>query len=301
MRIVTIYAKTVADLAKPKLLAGYFVPLVAITAFVVIALSNGVVPSDAPLFQQEAGLFEGTLVLAYLLAVGMPLQAVCAVFCAVTIGAEAEKGTLRILLSKPVKRWQLYVGTFAAIVSYALVVGLVGLLVSSTLLVVVTGVDAAAIGVGVFAALPGSILFGLLGAVVVTSVGLLLAVVTKDRLRTALGALAIPVLFFIFIPVQLFAGDVYEDYSLYLVDLNYHFGHAFALLHGTVGGGLRPSGQRMLATFANVYESPDVIGHTPQSFELTGHVSPTLSVGLLTGVAAVSFVAGLYRFQRIDV
>lgn len=301
MRLVTIYAKTVADLAKPKVLAGYFVPLSAIMLFMIIATTNNQLTAGAPLFQQEADLLTSFAFLSYLMAVGMPLQGLCAVFCAMTIASEAERGTLRILLSKPVTRWQLYLGTFAGIVTYAMVVGLASLLVTASWLFVAAGLDAAAIQAGVIDALLGMLAFGLVGSVVVTSVSLALAVSTKDRLRTALGGLVVPILFFIFIPVQVFAGDVYTDYHLYLVDVNYHFGHLFVFLHETVGNGLPPAAQSLLAVITGVYEQPAIRGHTPETFELTGHVPVELSVALLAGVAVVGFAVGLVRFQRLDV
>ena len=301
MRILTIYAKTVADLAKPKLLAGYFVPLLAIMMFMIIAMTNNQLTAGAPLFQQETDLLTSFAFLSYLISVGMPLQGLCAVFCATTIASEAERGTLRILLSKPVKRWQLYLGTFAAIVTYAMVVGLASLLITASWLFVAADLDAAALQVGVFDSLVGILAFGLFGAVVVTAVGLALAVSTKDRLRTALGALVIPVLFFMFIPVQVFSGDVYEDYHLYLVDVNYHFGHLFVFLHETVGTELPASAQSLLTVLTGVYEQPEVRGHTPQSLEFTGHVPVELSVALLAGLAVIAFTVGLVRFQRIDV
>lgn len=301
MRIVTIYAKTVADLAKPKLLAGYFLPLLAIMLFMIIALTNNQLTAGAPLFQQEADLLTSFAFLSYLMAVGMPLQGLCAVLCAMTLASEAERGTLRILLSKPVKRWQLYLGTFAAIITYAMLVGLASLFITASWLFVAGGLDAAALRVGVFDSLVGLLVFGLFGTVLVTSVGLALAVSTKDRLRTALGALSIPVLFFIFVPVQVFSGDVYEDYNLYLVDVNYHFGNLFVFLHETIGNGLPPSTQSLLTALTGVYEQPEIRGHTPQSLELTGHVPAELSVVLLAGLAVAAFAVGLRRFQRIDV
>lgn len=300
MRLLTIYRKTLGDLANPKLLVGYFVPLLTLSFFFVLGLANNEITGGAPLFQQEAELLASFVGTSYLLAVGIPLQGLCAVFCALTLASEAEKGTLRILLSKPVKRWQLYLGTFLAIVSYAVVVGLASLFVLGTMLYLLADVSAAAIGVGIFSSLPGALAFAAFGAVVVTSVGLAVAVTTKDRLRTALGGLVIPALFFVFIPARIFAGDVYEDYALYLVDVNYHFGHAFVFLYEAVGVGLSPRSQRLLM-LSGVYERPAGRGHLPESLPTTGHLPMELSVVLLSAVAVVALGVGVLRFRRIDI
>ena len=301
MRILSIYRKTLGDLANPKLLVGYFLPLLTVSFFFILALTNNEITEGAPLFQQQAELLAAFVGVSYLLAVGMPLQGLCAVFCALTIASEAERGTLRILLSKPVRRWELYLGTFLAIVSYAVLVGLASLFVLGSMLYLMADVSAAAIGVGIFSSIPGALAFGAFGAVTVTAVGLAVAVVTKDRLRTALGGLLIPALLFIFIPARLFAGDIYEEYALYLVDVNYHFGHVFVFLYEALGVGLTPRGQRIIMLFTGVYEAPAGRGHLPESLQITGHLPVALSVALLAAIAAGALAVGLVQFQRLDV
>jgi len=302
MRITTIYAKTIADLAKPKLLVGYFVPLLTFMLFFGVAASNNMITEGAPLFQQEAELFSVSLFMAYMLGVGMPLQAVCSIFCAMTIASEAQRGTLRILLSKPVKRWQLYLGTFAGIVSYGLLIGAVGLLASGLFVYSFTDIDAIALEAGVFDALVGSLAYGLFSITLVTAVGLALAVYTKDRLRTAVGGFVIPVLTFVFITVQLFDLDIYDDFALYLVDPNRHFGNVFVFIHETVGGRLPTDTQAFIgAQIIGAYEQPDSPMHVPETLAYSGDVPILLSVVLLTAITLVAFALGLREFNRMDV
>ena len=301
MRLTTIYAKTIADLAKPKLLVGYFVPLVTFALFFAVGASNNMITDGAPLFQQEAELFTVSLFMAFTLGVGMPLQAICSVFCALTIASEAQRGTLRILLSKPIKRWQLYLGTFAGIVTYGLLIGIVGLLLLGTLLYSFADVDAMALQAGVFDALVGSVVYGLFNVALVTAIGLALAVYTKDRLRTAIGGFVIPVLTFVFITVNLFDLNLYDDFALYLVDPNRHLGNVFVFFHETVGVGLPAETQRFMAQFTGVYEQPDSAMHVPQTLAYSGDVPLLLSVVLLTAVTVVAFAAGLREFNRMDV
>ncbi|TQQ80888.1 hypothetical protein EGH24_06935 [Halonotius terrestris] len=301
MRITTIYAKTIADLARPKLLVGYFVPLVTFALFFAVGTSNNMLTEGAPLFQQEAELYTVSLFMAYTLGVGMPLQAVCSVFCALTIASESQRGTLRILLSKPIKRWQLYLGTFAGIVSYGLLMGIVGLLVSAVLLYSFADVEAAALGAGVFGSMVGSLAYGLFSITLVTAIGLALAVYTKDRLRTAVGGFVIPVLTFVFITVNLFDLDLYDDFALYLIDPNRHLANVLVFLHETVGAGLPAETQVFMATFAGVYEQPDSPMHVPETLAYSSDFPLVLSVVLLTAVTLVAFVVGLREFSRMDV
>lgn len=301
MRIVTIYTKTLADLAKPKLLVGYFVPVLTIALFMATGLSNNMMTEGAPLFQQEAELATTFLFLSYMLGVGMPLQALVAVFCALTLAGEAEKGTLRILLSKPVKRWQLYLGTFAAIVTYGLLIGIAGLLLGAVFLYLFSDVGAIALQAGVFGSLVGYIAYGLFSVMLIAAVGLALAVYTKDRLRTALGGFVLPLLMFVFITVQLFGVDVYDDFALYLVDPNRHLGNVLVFFHGVTGTELPNGAQALLGGITGVYEQPDSPFHTPQELALSGEVPVLLSVVLLTAVLVGAFVIGLRQFGRMEV
>lgn len=305
-RALTVFRKTFADLSSPKLLTGFFVPFVSIAWFFGLALAeNEISGAAAPLARQETELFASFAVISYFWAAGIPVLALGAVLCANTIAKEAEQGTLRILLSKPVRRWEVFLGTFAAVVAYSVLVTLTSLLLSAVLLVVMGDVGAAAISEGVFAAMPGNLAFALLGASVVTAVGLSLAVFTRNRLRTALGALVVPALYFAFLPVRLFSGGMYEDYHLYLLDVNYHFGNAFVFVHEAVGDEFGVRTQMMIAPWSGVYEMPESGANTDQpltaSLDAVGHVPMEVSVLLLALLAVGTFAAGLYRFERMDV
>lgn len=305
-RALTVFGKTIADLSSPKLLAGYFVPFLSVGWFLALVFAdNEISDATAPLAQQGTELFASFAVISYFWAAGIPVLALAAVLPANTIAREAERGTLRILLSKPVSRWEVFLGTFAAVVGYAVLVALASLLVSAVLLVVMADVGPAAISAGIFAAMAGNLAFALLGASVVGAVGLSLAAFTRSRLRTALGALVVPALYFAFLPIRIFSGDVYEDYHLYLLDVNYHFGNAFVFVHEAVGDEFGVKAQTMISIWSGVYEMPESGANAEQpltaSLEPVGHVSMEASFLLLALVAVGAFAAGLYRFQRMDV
>jgi ABC-2 type transport system permease protein len=307
MRLLTVSGKTFTDLSDPKLLAAYFAPFVTVAGFFGIAMTDGAVEmsgAQAPLVRQEIELFSTFALISYFW-VGLWLLALTCVLCANTFAKEAEQGTLQILLTKPVSRWQVLLGNFLAIVGFATFVGLASLLVWASVLFSMSGLSAAAIPGGIGAAFMSSATFLLFATAVVTAVGMLVAVVTKSRLRTALGTLLFPILYFAYFPIRIFSGEYYEDYALYLLDVNYHFGNAFVVVHELVGGELPVETQALLSLWSGVYETPaggpNLDQQLPDTLELTGHVPPELSVALLSALALVSLSAAVYRFGRMDI
>jgi ABC-2 type transport system permease protein len=303
MRVLTIYRKTFGDLSNPKLLAGYLVPFLAVAWFFGLLLADAVFTNaTAPLAQQEAKLTAQFLAVSFFWGAGIPVMALAAILCANTLATEAEQGTLRILLSKPVSRWKILLGTFVAVVVFAGLAALANLLLSASLIVGMADVTPAAIPEGIVATLPGTLLFALFGASVVTALGLALAVYTQNRLKTALGALVVPALYFVFWSIRALSTEAYEDYQLYFLDVNYHFGNAFVYLHEAVGTEFGIRTQLTLAPWTGVYERPAEEPETPpESLEVAGHVPMEVSVALLSVVAVVALVAAVYRFQQMDV
>lgn len=302
MGVLTVYRKTVADLSSPKVLVAYFVPFLVINAMLALGAANDV-ESGMTLAQQETVLSTQFAFITFFLILGFPFLALVAVFGANTLAKEAEKGTLRILLSKPTRRWKILVATYAAIVTYSLLIALASMLMVAVMMYVWSGVHPVTLSAGIFAWFPASLVYALLGASVVGSLALALAVWTGDRLKTALGALSVAALHFGFVAVRVFVGDErYEDYFLYLFDVNYHFGQAFVFVHRVIGDGFGVETQAMLAGPSGVYEpSPEHSGSQPDSLALVELVPLEVSLFLLGLVAVGAFAVALWRFQRMDV
>jgi len=304
-QIVSVFGKTFTDLSNPKILVAYFAPFLVVSWFFgLIYGDNELTDAAAPLAQQEIELFSAYLTISFFW-VGLWLLALTAVLSANTLARETEKGTLKILLSKPISRWQVLLGNYAAVVAYASLVGLASLLVWASLLIVMSDLSSAAIPEGIFAALPGAFAYLVFAVAVVAAVGLVLSLVTKSRLQTALSTLVVPILFFAFWVIRLFIDDTYEDFHLYLFDMNYQFGNAFVFINELVGGEFAVETETVLSVFSGVYEvpeeGPDLDQQLPESLELVGHLSPEVSVVLLSVVAVVSLAGAVYLFETMDI
>jgi ABC-2 type transport system permease protein len=303
---VTVARKTLGDLADPRVLAAYLAVYLGVLFFLALALGNNVVPDGAGTLSaaaQERYLLGSFLVLTHLWAVGLGLLLFGAVAVANTLAKEAEAGTLRIVLSKQVRRWEVVLGTFLGLVGYLLAVAMANTLVGAAALFAFADLPAATLAGGVFGALPAVVLQAVVVAVLVAGVGIALGIATKSRLQTAIGVLAVAALYFVMMVVRLFSPDRYEDYHFYLPDVSYHLGNALVFGYETVVGDLPAEAQLSLNLFSGVYDvrAGADVEPLPESFELAGHVDPAVSFGVIVGGALLLLVAATVQFQRIDV
>jgi len=235
VRAPIILRKTVGDLSDVRVLVAYFVGFLTVAGFLALGFANNEFEGATTLAEQETRLFGTFVTLAYLWGTGVPVLVLGAVFGASTLAREGEKGRLRVLLSKPVRRWEVLVGTFGGIVVYLFLVAVASTLLTAVLIYEMADVSAAALEGGVFAALPGTLAFALFVSVFMAAIGVCASVFTKNRLQTALAALVVPAFYFAFMMIRLVSRSFYEDYYLYALDAGYHLGHVFVLAHETLG------------------------------------------------------------------
>jgi len=300
---LAIYRKTLGDLSDPKSLVTYLVAFTVVLFFLSLGFMNEVPAEVAtlPLTEQEVELLAVYTSLSWFWGVGLGLLTAGSLFVALTLATEAERGTLDLVLSKPVRRWTVLLAVLLANVTFLFVVGVAGLLLSAVALYEMGGFSAAALGRGVFDVLPAMLLYTLAICVLVAAVGTASSVVTRNRLQTAALTAVIPVLFFAMFVARAFPGSIYEDYSLYLIDMSYHLGNVYVLLLDTIGDPLPVEVQAQLGFWTGVYELPAEQESLPESLELIGYVDPAVSLALYLALVVGSLAFALVRFQRLDI
>jgi ABC-2 type transport system permease protein len=305
MRIPVIVKKTVGDLLEPKWIGAYLVGYTAVAWFFALAFGNNEFAenvSELPLAQQELQLLGSYVTVSWIWGVGIPILVLGAVFGANSLAKEAETGTLRMLLSKPIRRWEVLVGMFVGNVVALLLVGIASMLLLAVALYQQSGTAAAALGGGVFATLPENILLLGFVSVLVSAVGMAVSVVTESRLQTVLGGLSLSVSFFTLWLVRLINRSFYEEYRLYLVDMSYHLGNVYALIQANVGEELPTEAKVVFGTLSGLYEFEGAGANgSPESVELVGHVDPIVSLAGLSILAVGSLAIAIYQFERLDI
>ncbi len=298
----------VRDSTRPKILAAFLLPYVGVTVLLATALGSTGHENlgSAPLFTQEQVLLELYAQLSFVWLVTFPMVLV-AVLAATNVASHLESGTFRVLLSKPVSRWEPLVGAFIGIVIVGVLATLSGLLVGGVALYAMTGASALALGGSVLTLLPGTLAYALVVTILAAAIGTLLAVVTGTRLQTALGTALLPVVFFAFMFVRFLpVGDLYADLFLYVPDVNYHFGNVYVAIHGALGAKFTPATREAISTVSGVYDvggvwTDPLLGGIGGSTPLAGYVPPIVSV-IAVGLVAIAALAGaVYRFERMDI
>ena len=300
---LAIYRKTLGDLSVPKAILTYLLVFASVLWFLLLGFTNNEIPdavADLPLAEQELELLTAYVPLAWLWGVGIGLLVAGSLFVALTLATEADRGTLDLLLSKPVRRWEVLLAMFLANLTFLFGVGVASLLIVAAFLYRMGGFSAAALGGGVFAVLPATLLYTLVVCTLVTAVGMAASVATRNRLQTAALTTVVPALFFVLFVARLVPGAIYEDYSLYLVDVSYHLGNIYVLLLEAVGDSMPIELQAAIGFWAGVYELP-AEGPPDGPLELVGYVDPAVSLSLCLLVTAGLFGVALVQFQRLDV
>lgn len=300
---LAIYRKTLGDLSEPKAILTYLAVFGGVLWFLMLGFTNNEIPDavgELPLAEQELELLTAYVPLTWLWGVGIGLLAAGSLFVALTLATEAERGTLDLLLSKPVRRWEVLLATFLANVTFLFAVGVASLLLVAVVLYQMGGFSTAALDGGVFAVLPATLVYTLVVCALVNAVGMAATVATRNRLQTAALTAVVPVLFFVLFVARLVPGTIYEEYYLYAVDVSYHLGNVYALLLETAGESPVEL-QAQLGFWAGVYEVPQGEGTPEGSLELVGYVDPAVSLALCVLVTVGLLSVTLVRFQRLDI
>jgi ABC-2 type transport system permease protein len=301
LRLAVITKKTVGDLLQPKWLGAYLVGYVSIAWFLGLGFSNNGLDGVAglSLAQQEIRLVATYATMSWFWGVGIPILVLGAIFGANTLAREDERGTLRMLLSKPVRRWEVLLGTFLGIVLALFLVGVASVLLSAVVLYTHGDTAAAALDGGVFAILPANLVFLLVVCTFVAAVAVTMAVATRNRLQTALAGLSLSVSFFVFWLVRLINQSLYEDYFLYLFDASYHLGNVYVLFIDSIGQEFPNGAKPIFSNFSGLYDLESA--EPGASVELLGYVDPVVSLGVIVVLAIGLVVVSIYRFERLDI
>ncbi|MFC2021108.1 ABC transporter permease [Chloroflexota bacterium] len=225
------------------------------------------------------------------------------------VSKEEEEGTLLLIVSKPIGRFQFILGKFVALIISTLLIELVVLFGSILLFWLLLGLDPESVR-----ALIGLVFWILLYSVFITilfaALTIAISTVFKGRmLKTALTMLLVMLVFGLGPILRTTWPSTYENARLYYIDPGYHLGNTYVSISTpAISGRMTPKSQAYLGIFTGTYTGgmgemmlamftgssasfdPD-IGAMPPSLERTDYLSPLVSI-LLFLIASAGVLWG---------
>jgi len=271
-------------------------------------------------FEMQTGYLVGAfMVMAFLWQAGFYLASSAIAFSGLeAVAKEEDRGTLLMMVSKPISRLQFLLGKFLALVLTALVLELMLLLGTLVAFWAIIGIDPYTLSV-LLGLVPWIFLFSLIVSILFAAISVALSALVKNNAMRSVAMLLVLVLVFMAGPMmRAMWPDGYESYRLYYVDGSYNLGNAYVMfLDRAEQGRMLPQAQAWLGLSTGAYRAgpqtlllmflggpagfdPDIGAMSP-SLERTTYLAPIVSVllCLLAGLAA--FAIGAVALNRKEV
>ncbi len=318
MRFQVVMAKTIGDLMSvPRtvaLVAGGMVPTVIFSLVWRETFQAGTMS-----LEMETSLLVGFfIIISFLWIAGVYLiYLVIGTSGLELVDRERDKGTLLLMVSKPISRSQFLLGKFLALVLTTLLLQAIILLGSVLVLWGLLGLDPDIVA-ALLSLLPWIFLFSLFVILAFASLSIALStLVTSYLARNAILMVIVAIVFAAGLGLRVQWPDIYEDYRLYYVDVSYNLGNTYVpLMDQAEAGRMLPVFQAWLGITTGAYRAgtevllaallggeafdPD-IGAMPPSLERTTYLAPAFSVGLSLLATVAAFGVANLALNRKEV
>jgi ABC-type transport system involved in multi-copper enzyme maturation permease subunit len=235
------------------------------------------------------------------------------------VSKEAEEGTLLLMVSKPIGRFQFILGKFLALLVTTLLIELVVLFGSILIFWALLGLEPESVR-----ALVGLVfwifLYSVLIAILFDALTIAISTLFKGKvIKTVLTMLLVMLVFGVGPILRMVWPTAYENYHLYYIDPGYHLGNAYvSASEQAISGRMTPQSQAYLGIFTGTYKAgmeelvlamftgssesfdPDIHA-MPPSLEQTDYLNPLVSVLLCLVVSAVALGGAKMAIERREV
>lgn len=235
------------------------------------------------------------------------------------VSREEEEGTLLLMVSKPIGRFQFILGKSLALLVTTLLFELVVLFGSIAVLWGFLGLDPEIVQTLV-GLVPWIFLYSIIVAILFVALTTAMSALFKSRpLKTILTMLLVMLIFGVGPILRIGWPSIYENYHLHYADPGYHLGNAYvSISNQTERGTMTPQIQAYLGIFTGTYKAgieetilqmftgssesfdPD-IGAMPPSLERADYLAPLLSVLLSLVASAAALEAAKVAIARKEV
>ncbi len=220
---------------------------------------------------------------------------------------EESEGTMRILLSKPIKRYDMVLGKLLGVFVGHLIYISSSVLFAVIIYGIISGMDPDIYSY-IAKQVPFFILYGVLISYCVSSVGYFLSSLFKKRIVSIVFlAIFLVVVFGAFPMLRMTISQyTYETFHLYIFDINYHLGQIFTslsnLLTNTTFGN---AGKQIMSVFMGTYKlvpfDPDLSTITNSLFIESNYINGLLLLFSYLGISTGLYYMVFLRMGKKDI
>lgn len=309
MRFHTIMFKTIGDLLNLKrnilfLILVFIAPIILST---IVGMSFDL--SSMTLANQIQTVNMFYIILVFFWVAGILLVMFTSFTCGDFITREENDGTLLILTSKPVQRYEIVLGKYLAFIASIILYQIIALVITALMMYWLLPVDPYVLD-SMASLIPSMVLYSTFIAFTFGALATALSCISKSRIKTFIVLIGLTVT--VFLGFMLFRGylvgaDVYDPYFSWC-DVNYHMGNSYVLVLDSNDFRMSPTLQAILGTVTGTYNAADPgmlydkdIGSMYPSIERTDYISPAISfIGWIGFTVALLFF-GILRFQKREI
>ena len=308
MRMHAIMIKTLKDMTGLRRTLLFLVGVLIVPLLGSGMFSEGTQISSMSLAMQDQMIVGFFIVISFMWMAGIPLVLLAGLTCSGFIAKESEEGTLLMLVSKPIRRYEIVAGKFLAFMVNSILLSTTAILMSALIVTSTTEADAYIVG-NVMSMVPPLLLYAVFVTAVFGSMATALSAISRSGMKAGMVMAGITILiFFGMMILRMWLGGFYEGYYISSVDPNYHLGNAYLLFVESSGYRMAPMFQGIMGTFTGTFDAADMyrlydvdIGALPPELAPKPYAAPVVSLALWVLVACAFFAAGLLRFERREV
>lgn len=246
----------------------------------------------------------GIIPFMFFWTLGMMLTLNIGIISAGLIADEVDRGTMLLLVSKPVSRIQIFLGKFLAVFIYEAILCFISIF------------SYAYITVGFFSGnvmhflgmLPFLWVLFLYSLIVISlflAISMALSSIMSRGRNVGFIMISLSIIgYLVFFSIRQ-NPDMYTNYHLYLFDISHHLGNVFnSLIELTNALPSSTDWQIPLNSFSGIFTEVGV--DTSQGIDLgglilVGYIHPSISFLILVGIAVILLFFGLYKLNRKEI
>ena len=257
--------------------------------------------------QMITGMF---VISSFIWIVGIPLVLLASITCGDFISKEYQDGTLLLLISKPIRRWEIIIGKFLAFLLSSLLLESIVLVSSPLIIFYVMDLDIYILETMV-RLVPWLITYSVFVAFIFGSIATAFSSMFNNRIKTIVVMVIITILvYFGFTMIRAWTESfgIYRNYGLNFIDMNYHLGNSYLLFLNMSKYRMLPLFQGIMGRFTGTHEILDPervfdkdIDAMPKSLEPKNYNSPVVSLTAWISISLILLIFGTINFERKEI